>query len=131
MWDSPPDNNSMREFGLFDHLPECLVQGEPFVEYGVVEHRFSKLFPEDYQKMIDQYSHTRLGPTQYSASAFIAKALGILADWGVVQYREGRATGYWSYNGTLSYWRLPDENAKPGVVTYEEFALQNGLDPKA
>src|SRR5712691_6250076 len=38
----------MDNFGLFDDLPHCLEEGEPFAEYGIVEHRYRTLRPETF-----------------------------------------------------------------------------------
>ena len=119
------------ELGLYDDLPRCLVAGEPFVEYGIVEYRYSKLRPSTYKRLIDDYGHTRQGPKKYTASAFIASALSRLADLSELTFFVGPATGYWSYNSTISYWALapgPEESAR---LTYQEFATQIGIDPQS
>ena len=97
-----------------------------------MEHRYSQLRSDVYTKLLERYGHTRLGPKQYTASAFIAKTLGSLADRGEILYREGPATGYWKYNSAISYWALPPEiqDDRP-LLSYEEFAVSEGLDPMA
>ena len=130
--DDPTTDNKAEGLGLYSDLPHCLVPGEPFVEYGVVEYRFSLLRPDVYAELIDDYGHTRQGPMKYTASAFIAKAMGTLADRGEVLYKPGRATGYWAYNSGISYWALPPGPENPNeVLTYREFAMREGLDPEA
>jgi len=95
------------ELGLYDDLPRCLSPSEPWVEYGVVEYRYSVLNPSVYSQLLADYGHTRIERKPYTASAFIAAALGRLAEAGIVALQFGPATGYWSYNGTVSYWALP------------------------
>jgi hypothetical protein len=116
------------EWGLYDDLPRCLLHGEPFVEYGIVEHRYKLLNPARYRFLVDRYSHTCLGPSRYTASAFIASALGRLWRRGDLEADGGPATGYWSYNHGISYWALP--GARPGgpQLTWKEFAEQHDLD---
>jgi hypothetical protein len=126
----PPTDDKAAGLGMYDDLPLCLVPGEPFVEYGVVEHRFSQLRPEVYEQLIRDYSHTRLGPKHFTASVFIALALGRLAKHGDLLYRVGPATGYWSYNETISYWALPPgPDTDDRRLSWEQFANHEGLDP--
>jgi hypothetical protein len=81
----PAMEGKTAELGLYEDLPRCLVKGEAFVEYGVVEHRYSQLRPDVYQRLLDDYSHTRIERHKpYTASVFIALALGRLADVGDV-----------------------------------------------
>jgi hypothetical protein len=119
------------ELGLYEDLPRCLVKGEAFVEYGVVEYRYSQLRPDVYQRLLDDYSHTRIERHKpYTASVFIALALGRLADVGDVLYRVGPATGYWAYNEVISYWALPPGPAEGGdPLSWETFATEAGLNP--
>jgi hypothetical protein len=125
-------DNKTDELGLYDDLPRCLIIGEPFVEYGIVEYRYSVLRPDVYASLIDDYGHTRAGPKQYTASAFIGKAMGTLADRGEVLYRPGQATGYWAYNSGISYWALPPGPTDPSArLSYKDWAMGAGLDPNA
>jgi hypothetical protein len=39
------------DLGLYDDLLLCLVPGDPWVEYGVVEHRYKLLRPEIYEAL--------------------------------------------------------------------------------
>jgi hypothetical protein len=112
-------------------LPQCLVEGESFVEYGVVEYRYSELRPDVYRRLLSDYSHTRIERHKpYTASVFIALALGRLADLGDVLYRVGPATGYWAYNEVISYWALPPGPAEAeSSISWAQFCAVNGLDP--
>jgi hypothetical protein len=116
--------------GLPDDLLRCLVPGEPFVEYGIVEHRYSRRRPKEFEQLVKDYSHTRIQRNKpYTASSFIAGTLERMAARGEVLLSWGPASGHWSYNETISYWALP-----PGPVdlaaklTYAEFARAEGFD---
>lgn len=117
--------------GLYDDLPACLVPGEAWVEYGVVEWRYSQRNPRIYQQLLDDYGHTRIAPKQYTASAFIASALGRLQDAGILGHHVAEATGYWSYNGVISYWALPPLPPTSNLRTWAAYAAAEGLDPDA
>lgn len=120
------------EMGLYDDLPRCLVAGEPFVEYGVVEHRYSELRPRVYEDLLRRYSHTRIERNKpYTTSVFVASALSWLLRHGDVVVTWADATGYWSYNGVISYWALPPGPAEADRLTWVEYATANGLDPDA
>jgi len=129
--EEPGAENKTEELGLYIDLPHCLVVGEPFVEYGIVEDRYSRMRPEVYATLIADYGHTRQGPKRYTASAFIAKALGTLFDRGDILWRSGPATGYWAYNGAISYWALPPRLKNEDRLTYRDWAIKAGLDPDA
>jgi hypothetical protein len=120
------------DLGLYEDLPRCLFPGEGFVEYGVVEHRYSERCPRLYEQLLQDYSHTRIERNKpYTASVFIALALGRLADRGEVLYQVGLATGYWSYNGVISYWALPSGSTDWEQTTWLKYATSRGLDPNA
>jgi hypothetical protein len=116
------------EWGLYDDLPKCLVPGEPLVEYGVVEYRYKQFNPVRYAALVDRYSHTCLGPSHYTATSFIAGSLGRLWRRGDLAARFSEATGYWSYNGTVSYWGLPGTDLDH-ELSWVDFAHQQGVDP--
>lgn len=119
------------ELGVYDDLLECLVPGEPYVEYGIVEHRFSELRPNVYAELLERYGHTRLGPKPYTASAFLGAALGWLRDHDEILIEFAPATGYWSYNGVIAYCALPPGPADGSRRTYASYAEALGLDPDA
>lgn len=125
--EKPAAEGKAAQLGLYDDLPRCLVPNEPFVEYGIVEYRYSVLRRDVYQQLIRDYSHTRIERNKpYTASVFIASALGWLADHEETLYRVGPATGHWAYNERISYWALPAGGS--AMLTWEEFARQQGLD---
>jgi hypothetical protein len=125
-----PRSGLGEELGLYDDLQEILVVGEPYLEYGIVEHRYAAHNPAAYADLVGRYSHTRFGPTRYSASVFIGRALWTLHREGVLDRMDGLATGYWDYNHRLSAWARPPVPEDAGVVTWAEFAEMQGFDPK-
>lgn len=118
------------ELGLYDVLPDLLVDDEPFVEYGVVEYRYALAHPDGYRQVVDRYGHTRYGPKKYTASAFLAGTLGRMARAADVFYADGPATGYWKFNGRISHWaNRPDaDSATP--LSWAGFAEAQGFDPE-
>jgi hypothetical protein len=116
------------DLGLYEDLLTCLVAGEPLVEYGIVEYRYSRAFPSVYAQLISRYSHTRLGPKSFTTSSLFAGVLGRLLKKGFVDGEFGPATGYWAFDGQISYWALPGENPT-ARMSYAEFATATGLDP--
>lgn len=129
--DEPAAEGKAADLGLYEDLPRCLVPGEAFVEYGIVEHRYRDLRPDVYEQLVRDYSHTRIERNKpYTASVFIASALGWLKDHGEVLHRIGPATGYWSYNGAISHWALPPGPGDSSeMFTWEDFAPKVSLDP--
>jgi hypothetical protein len=129
--DEPATEGKAADLGLYEDLPRCLLPGEPFVEYGVVEHRYGELQPRVYQQLIDDYSHTRIERNKpYTASAFIASALGWLRDRGDLLHTVGPATGHWSYNEIISYWALPPgPRSGDPMLTWEEWGHTNRARP--
>ena len=114
--------------GLYEDLLHCLMPGEAFVEYGVVEHRYESLRPEVFQRLVEDYSHTRLGRNKpFTASVFIALVLRRLAERGEVLQTVGQATGPWSHNEVISYWALPPGPEDPQArLTFAEYTGSTG-----
>jgi hypothetical protein len=124
--------NKAEELGLPNDLLRCLEHGEPFVEYGIVEYRYAtKVNPDVYAQLVADYGHTALGPKQYTASTFIASTLGRMLKEGLLAYRGGHATGFWSYNSGISFWSLAPVSSEAPPITFKAFALERGLDPKS
>ena len=69
------------------------------------------------------------GTAALSVSAFLAGTLGRLWSRGVVVGQERNATGYWTYNSSISYWALPPAPPEDHVLTYIDYATDIGLDP--
>lgn len=121
------------ELGIYQDLPDLLSPDDTVVEYGVVEHRYALAHPEEYRVLIERYGHTAIAPSQYTASAFLARALGQLSREGAVTFRSVPATGRWSYNGQISGWCLPGTPAEDSddVLSWVEFARQQDIDPES
>jgi len=98
------------ELGLDSELPAAVASyGGRWVEYGLVERAYALAHPAGFQRLLDAYGHTHLQPSQYTASAYIARTLGDLSRLGTVLFHTGRGTGRWSYNSDISYWAVAPE----------------------
>jgi hypothetical protein len=124
------------ELGMPNDLLACLKEDEQWVEYGVIEYRYSQMSPANYAELVARYGHTRLHDatttkqtSPYTASMYIALTLSRLATNGLLCRHTGTSTGYWNYNSTISYWALPPAPAWEQRLTYEDFARSEGLDP--
>lgn len=118
----------LEELGVYQTLIDVLVPGDPFVEYGVVEHRFATAAPRLYADLVQRYGHTALAPRRYTVSALLAGALAGLAADGSVTRTSGPATGRWSYNTQISYWALsPAEDRTP--LSWTDFAAGVSIGP--
>jgi len=134
--DAPADMeltyNKAEDLGLPNDLLTCFEHGEPFVEYGIVEYRYAaKANPTVYKQLVEDYGHTSLGPKRYTASAFIASTLGRMEKEGLLAYKSGTATGFWSYNGGISFWSLVPPSSEAPPLTFKTFATEQGFDPKS
>jgi hypothetical protein len=119
------------ELGLYEDLLSCVNVGDPWVEHGVVEYRYWHMRPTTYlRELIPRYGHRADGPRNFSVSVVIAKALGQLRDEGLLAWRYGAATGYWDYNGKISYWATFPSPPESESHSWVEFATSQGLDPK-
>lgn len=117
------------ELGVYDDLLRC-VQPAEFVEYGIVEHRFAHEAPGTYRTLVDQYGHASGRKTKYTASSFLAHALGQLAREGLLAYTEVKATGYWDYLSKVSAWRRAETSSDTPLTTWADFAASIGQDPE-
>ena len=107
----------------------CVHAGEPWVEHGVVEHRYKMMRPEIYfGELLPRYGHVAQGPRRYSLSALIAKALGQLSREGILAWQYARATGFWAYNGSISYWAMPPAPPTERRLSWSDFATEQGLE---
>jgi hypothetical protein len=116
------------ELGVYEDLLLCVKSGER-IEYGIVEHRFALISPEAYATLVETYGHTSIAPTSYSASSFLARALGQLGTEGLLQHAPTVPTGYWSYNTTISSWSQRGESEATPVHSWSSFARGQGFDP--
>lgn len=118
------------ELGVYDDLLSCLHPGDPWVEHGVVEHRYKQLRPDVYfGELIPTYGHVAQGPKRYTVSVFLARALSQLLHEGAVGWQYAAATGFWSYNTRISFWSLFPTSATENRLTWESYAKDRGIDP--
>ena len=93
------------ELDLERELPAAVAAlGPGWFEYGLVERSYAERRPQDWARMVEQWSHTAVAKQQYSASSYLAGTLGRLSRLGVVAYHSGHGTGRWSYNADISWW---------------------------
>ena len=88
------------KLGVYDDVFFCLSPGEPWLEHGIVEHRYKELCPAAYLEMIDRWGHVSQGPRRYSVTAFLTRAWSQLARDGML------ATKLWSRHWPVSTQRL-------------------------
>jgi hypothetical protein len=123
----PEWSGVMGELGLYEDLPKCVYEGEPFVEYGVVEYRYRTQFPDAWDKVRERYPYRAEGEhAEYTTSSFLAAALARLQREGVLVKKFGKATGCWSYNGEVSYWATPPAKTD-NDLSWEQFASEHGV----
>jgi len=85
------------ELGVYDDVFLCLSPGEPWLEHGIVEHRYKELCPTAYKQMIDRWGHVIQGPRRYSVTAFLTRTWARLAADGVLAAQLGPATGVYQH----------------------------------
>jgi hypothetical protein len=137
VWDASNDPDGREEdvrrslTPYLDPLHACLIAGEPFVEYGVVEWRLRSGAPALFSELVAEHGHRRLNPipSDKTTSAYLAQALGLLAADGKLVRLYGTATGAWSYNGTVTYWALAPGPAATSRLSWKTYAVEHGLDP--
>src|ERR671925_2310253 len=95
------------KLGVYDDVFLCLSPGEPWLEHGIVEHRYKELCPAAYLEMIDRWGHVSQGPRRYSVTAFLTRAWSQLARDGMLATKLGPATGLYQHNGSILYWAFP------------------------
>ena len=110
------------ELGVYDDLLACAEEG--FSEYGVIEYRYWIRNPTAYRKLVGMYGHTAIEGTQYSASAFLARALSLLARKGLVYDRWVPATGRWQYNGTTGGYGPVGTTEDDTCLSWGQFATE-------
>ena len=115
---------------LLEPLRHCVVPGEPFVEYGIVEHRLRTREPDLFAAHVAQQGHSMFGSRQCTASSVrFGVALGRLERLGTLVSFYGPATGAWRHNGQVTYWATnphPDQRR----VTWAEHCAQLGRSPE-
>jgi hypothetical protein len=119
--------------GLADALFACVLPGEPWAEYGIVEHRYAERHPDAFRRLVAEKGHrwrdTDTGPagTDTTASKYLVRTLSALAKVGELSRQFGAGTGVWRYNSRISYWVRPPEPPTGDVLSYAEFAHREGF----
>jgi hypothetical protein len=129
-FDDTGSSGIAEDLGVYDDLLAVFAEPGPYFEWGIVEHRYAQKRRDVYAELVSKYSHTALGPTQYSASAFPRLAAGKLAREGHLALRWIPATGYWSYNGTISAFALAPASDDAPVLSWSDYATTEGFDPR-
>ena len=66
---------------------------------------------------------------KYTASAFLARALGDLSRTGSTLFHPGKATGRWAYNTDISWWALAPEPEWSQRLSWEDTGLSMDYVP--
>jgi hypothetical protein len=127
------------ELGVSDDLLASIQPDDPWLEYGVVEHRFSEQ-SSSYARLVSEYGHSRMSSAHGGwiepplpgriVSSRLAQGLGQLAREQLIAKTFQMSTGYWAYNGPTSYWAPPPAPPESRTLTWMEYATQQGLDPE-
>ena len=117
------------ELGVDDDVFLCLSPGEPWLEHGIVEHRYKELCPAAYGQMIERWGHVSQGPRRYTITAFLTRAWSQLAGGGLLAAQLGPATGLYQHNGRIMYCALPPGPEPQRIRTWAEFAADLGISP--
>lgn len=119
------------DLGIKEDLLDVIGRESRWLEYGVVEYLYAVENPTHYRQLVQMFSHTAIErPIQNSASAFIGTCLGILEQEGRLAKRTCRATGYWSYNTTVTAWAPRGNSLDAPIRAWAEFAIRQGLNPE-
>ncbi len=118
------------ELGLAIELPAAVAKySGQWVEYGVVEHAYATARPEGFAFLVAKYGHNCVAPKSYTASAFLARALGTLSTHNYVFFHPGPATGRWKYNEQISWWATAPAPEWPQGLSWAETGLDMGYVP--
>jgi hypothetical protein len=127
---TPAADSIADRFGLHDKLVMLLNPNE-WADTYVVEHRFRTAHPEDYVWMVDRWGHVAQGERRYSTSAYIGSTLGHMTRAVDLAYRDGPATGMFSYNVGIGMWGLPGTASDAEIVTWDRCATSEGFSPNS
>lgn len=128
------------EHGVYGDLLSCVRADDPWLEYGVVEHRYRILRPQTYATLVRSYSHAARNAARggtiatpdrsMTTSRRLSGALSQLAEEGLLSSRKGRASGFWSYNSDVSHYGPVPAPAGDAFLSWVAFATKEGLDPQ-
>lgn len=115
---------------LLEPLDRCVGPDDPFLEYGIVEHRLRTRFPDLFAAHVADQGHSMFGSRACTASSVrFGVALGRPERMGALVSQYGPATGAWHYNGQVAYWARsvpPDQRRK----TWVEYCAEIGRSPQ-
>jgi hypothetical protein len=117
------------ELGVYEDVFRCLSPGEPWLEHGVVEHRYKEQFPVAYRTMIERWGHVVQGPRRYTVTAFLTRAWSELAARGALAAQLGPGTGVYRHNRKILYWALPPGPPPDRFLTWADVAADLAIDP--
>lgn len=115
---------------LLEPLNHCVDAGDPFVEFGIVEHRLRTRFPDRFDEHVAEQGHSMFGSRAYTASSVrFGVALGWLERMGELVSEYGPATGAWHYNGQVTYWArtAPPDRQR---TSWSEYCAEIGRSPE-
>ncbi|MBY5162101.1 hypothetical protein [Salsipaludibacter albus] len=114
---------------LVDAVEEATRRAGPCIEYGIVEHAFAYANVDDYLFLYRRFGHIAVDhPLEFTLSGYLPRMLGNLWRRNELQFVPGPATGYWQYNGSISYWSLPKADTA-STVSWRDFAEENDWHP--
>jgi len=115
---------------LLTPLLSCVRPGEPFVEYGIVEYRFSRQFRGLFVAHVRERGHVMVAPSRVTASSVrFGVALARLVRAGDLVSRPGPATGAWRYNAAITYWAAAPAAGRE-MLSWEAFCRSVGRSPE-
>ena len=87
----------------------------------MVERTYALQHPDDFKRMVDQWSHTATQKQRYTASSYVAGTLGRMSAAGLIAYHTGRGSERWSYNTDISHpsrcQRVSGTHTPPGSTS--------------
>jgi hypothetical protein len=111
---------------LLDSLDAAVAVVGGRVEYGIVEHHFAELYPDDYRTLHAKMGHISVDhPMKSTLSGYLAQLLGRLSGRDEIEYWPSHGTGYWNYNTTISSWSLPG-GASATTTSWAQYCGQLG-----
>jgi hypothetical protein len=127
---SPSDVQEGVTDDLLEPLTHCVDAGDPFLEYGIVEHRLRTRFPDLFAAHVAEQGDSIFGSRAFTASSVrFGVALGRLEWTGDLVCEYGLATGAWHHNSRVTYWARtppPDRRRK----TWTEYCTEIGCSPE-
>lgn len=118
------------DLGLYEDLEACVLSGEPWVEYGVVEHRYRVLRPATYAKLVEDYHHAAHHDRRYTVSSLLVGVLGQLRKEGILASQVGKPTGFWAKHlGIVSFWSRSPAPPEDSTLTWATYAAGEELAP--